>query len=245
MLDNSQNNLPNQPPTLRYDLQIIADFILPKSKVLDIGCADGELLYFLQQQKQVQSFGLEISQNLVSKAIIKGLSVIQGNAESDLSMYPNQSFDYAILSQTIQATHNPPQILQEMLRISRFAIVSLPNFAFLQNRLHLMFKGEMPVNKHIPFQWYETPNIHFCSIKDFLKLCVELNFSIQQQVYLVKNTILPSFLQNKFMANLWAQSAIFVLTKAEDICINQEQIQKQHQERLLKITSPVCNDTSC
>ena len=182
MLDDSQNNLPNQPPTLRYDLQIIADFILPKSKVLDIGCADGELLYFLQQQKQVQSFGLEISQNLVSKAIIKGLSVIHGNAESDLSMYPSQSFDYAILSQTIQATHNPPQILQEMLRISRFAIVSLPNFAFLQN---------------------------------------------------------------KFMANLWAQSAIFVITKAEDICINQEQIQKQHQERLLKIATPVCNDTSC
>jgi len=237
------DNLQNQSSVLRYDLQIIADFILPKSKVLDIGCADGELLYFLQQKKQVQGFGLEISQNLVSKAIIKGLSVIHGDAESDLSIYPNQSFDYAILSQTIQATHNPPQILQEMLRISRFAIVSLPNFAFLQNRLHLMFKGEMPVNKHIPFQWYETPNIHFCSIKDFLKLCIDLNFFIQQQVYLVKNTILPSFLQNKFMANLWAQYAIFVITKVEDIYITQEQKLSQHQEKLLKITNPVCNDT--
>jgi methionine biosynthesis protein MetW len=160
-------------------------------------------------------------------------------------MYPNQSFDYAILSQTIQATHNPPQILQEMLRISRFAIVSLPNFAFLQNRWHLMFKGEMPVNKHIPFQWYETPNIHFCSIKDFLKLCSELNFFIQQQVYLINNIVLPSFLQNKFMANLWAQYAVFVITKAGDIYTTQEQPQKQHQETLLKISTPVCNDTSC
>jgi methionine biosynthesis protein MetW len=207
---------------LRYDLQIIASLIPEKSKVLDIGCASGELLYFLQQNKKVQSFGLEISQNLVSKAIIKGLSVIQGNAESDLSMYPNQSFDYAILSQTIQATHNPPKILQEMLRISKFAIVSLPNFAFLQNRLYLMFKGEMPVNKHIPFQWYETPNIHFCSIKDFLNLCYDLNFSIHNQLYLVNNALLPSILQNKFIANLFAQYAIFLITKTSDINITQE-----------------------
>lgn len=236
---NKPENQPNQP-SLRYDLQIIADLISEKSKVLDIGCADGELLYFLQEHKQVQSFGLEISQNLVSKAIIKGLSVIQGNAESDLSIYPNQSFDYAILSQTIQATHNPPKILQEMLRISKFAIVSLPNFAFLQNRWHLMFKGEMPVNKHIPFQWYETPNIHFCSIKDFLKLCFDLNFLIEHQVYLVNNALLPNILQNKFVANLLAQYAIFLISKANDINITQEQPINNSE----KLAIPICNNTS-
>jgi methionine biosynthesis protein MetW len=152
---------------IRYDLEIIAQLIKPKSKVLDIGCGDGELMEFLQKSKNVDARGLEISQEQVSQVLMRGLSAIHGNAENDLSFYPDRSFDYAILSQTIQATQKPKEILEEMLRVAEYAIVSLPNFAHYKNRLHLLFKGSMPVNKNIPFEWFETPNIHFCSIKDF------------------------------------------------------------------------------
>lgn len=200
---------------IRYDLEIVADLIKPNSKVLDIGCFDGELLEFLMKTKNVDARGLEISQNEVSKALMRGISVIQGDADNDLSFYPDQSFDYAILSQTIQATKNPKQILSEMLRIAKFAIVSLPNFAYIKNRAHLFFKGTMPVNKSIPFEWYETPNIHFCSIKDFEELCQELNFSIQQKVFLTSKHRLISFFGHKMIANLFAQYGIFLITKSE------------------------------
>jgi len=156
---------------IRHDLEIIASLVDYGKKILDIGCGDGELLEFLTKTKNVDARGLEISTNEIEKAISKGLSVIQADAENDLTFYPDQSFDYAILSQTIQATHNPKKILQEMLRIAKFAIVSLPNFAHIKNRLLLLLQGKMPVSKTIPFEWYETPNIHFCSIKDFENLC--------------------------------------------------------------------------
>jgi methionine biosynthesis protein MetW len=221
---------------LRYDLQLLSSLICTESKILDIGCGEGDLLYFLQQQKKVQAFGLEISQNMVSKAIIKGLSVIQGNAESDLSIYPDQSFDYAILSQTIQATHNPPQILQQMLRISRYAIVSLPNFAFIQNRLHLLLKGEMPINKNIPYQWYETPNIHFCSIKDFTKLCHDLNFNIEQKIFTSYNKTL----KYSTFANLFAQYGIFLLSKPVNITVIQQDRPFIANNSLLTCTQNSC-----
>src|SRR5258708_2846121 len=132
---------------IRLDLELIANLITPNSKVLDIGCGDGELLDFLRHTKKIDGRGLEISHLQISKALSRGLSVIQGNAETDLSFYPNRNFDFAVLSQTIQATHDPKRILQDMLRIAEFAIVSLPNFAHIKNRLHLALHGTMPVNK--------------------------------------------------------------------------------------------------
>lgn len=200
---------------IRYDLEIIANLIKPNSKVLDIGCGDGELLSFLKKTKNVDARGLEISQKQVSSALCKGISVIQGDAENDLEFYPDRNFDYAILSQTIQATRNPKEILQEMLRIAEYGIVSLPNFAHIKNRLHLLFKGTMPVNKTMPFEWFDTPNIHFCSIEDFQELCYDLGFTIEKKIFLTNKHRLISFFGHKFIANLFAQYGIFLIKKNE------------------------------
>ena len=162
----------NKNNSNRADLQIISSLVDNESKVLDIGCGDGDLLQILTNQNNCDARGVEISHHSVSKALMKGLSVIQGDAEDCLDFYPDSEFDYAIMSHTIQATRRPDQMLQQMLRVSDKAIVSLPNFANFKNRFHLFFKGTMPVNESIPYQWYETPNIHFCSIKDFKNLCL-------------------------------------------------------------------------
>lgn len=198
---------------IRYDLEIIAQLIKPSSKVLDIGCGDGELLAFLKKTKNIDGRGLEISQMQVSQALSKGISVIQGDAENDLAFYPDQNFNYAILSQTIQATQKPKEILREMLRVAEYAVVSLPNFAHVKNRLHLLFKGTMPVNKNIPFEWYDTPNIHFCSIEDFENLCRELNFTIERKIFLTNKHRLISFFGHKIISNLFAQYGIFLIKK--------------------------------
>lgn len=207
---------------LRFDLGFIANLINEKSKVLDIGCGDGELLLNLKHQKKIEGRGIEISHNLVSKALIRGLSVIHGNAENDLAIYPNNSFDYAVLSQTIQATNNPPKILLEMLRIAKYGIVSIPNFAHIQNRFQLMFKGKMPVNKTLPYQWYETPNIHFCSITDFEKLCFDLDIIIEKKIFLTANHHLLGLFSHELFANLFAKYGIFLITRNEFKTTSQE-----------------------
>jgi methionine biosynthesis protein MetW len=198
---------------IRYDLEIIANLIEEKAKVLDIGCGDGELLEFLKNKKNVDARGLEISQNQVSQAIKKGLSVIQGDAEEDLTFYPDASFKFAILSQTIQSTKDPKKMLIEMMRIAEYGVVSLPNFANYKNRFHLLFKGKMPVNKNIPYQWYDTPNIHFCSIADFENLCLELNFTIEKRIFLTNKHQLCSVFKTTFFANLFAEYGIFLIKK--------------------------------
>lgn len=208
---------------IRYDLEIIAKLIKPDSKVLDIGCGDGELLEFLKKNKNVDARGLEISQVQVSKALSRGISVIQGDAENDLTFYPTQSFDYAILSQTIQSTQKPKEILREMLRVAEYAVISLPNFAHIKNRWHLLLKGTMPVNKNIPYQWYDTPNIHFCSIEDFENLCKELNFRVERKIFLTNKHRLISFFGHKFIANLFAQYGIFLITKDHFSSVQQEE----------------------
>ncbi len=213
---------------IRYDLEIIARLIKPNTKVLDIGCGDGELLAFLKHTKNVDARGLEISQQEVSKALGRGISVIQGNAEDDLTYYPTKSFDYAILSQTIQSTQKPKEILREMLRVANYAIVSLPNFAHIKNRLHLLTKGTMPVNKNIPYQWYDTPNIHFCSIEDFENLCHELNFKVERKIFLTNKHRLISFFGNKLIANLFAQYGIFLITENNFAATNQEEFSKNN-----------------
>jgi methionine biosynthesis protein MetW len=182
---------------------------------LDIGCGNGELLGYLKQNRNIDGRGIEISQKKVSEALMNGLSVIQGDAENDLSYYPDKSFDYAILSHTIQATQKPHEILQEMLRVAKYAIVSLPNFAHIKNRLHLLFQGSMPVNKTIPYDWYETPNIHFCSIRDFEKLCTKLNLEIQREIFLTNKYRFKGIFNNKLLANLFAEYGIFAIVKNE------------------------------
>lgn len=208
---------------IRYDLEIISEMIKPKSKVLDIGCGNGELLHFLKMQKNIDGRGLEISQEKLTEAMKGGISVIHGNADNDLSYYPDDSFDYAILSQTMQATNNPKKILQEMLRIANFAIISFPNFAYFQNRLHLAIKGTMPVNKNIPFQWFNTPNIHFCSIIDFEKLCQDLDFTIKKRLFLTNKKLLNKILSTQYLANLFAQYGIFLITKNQ-LCLTGEEV---------------------
>ena len=200
---------------IRYDLEIIANLVKENSSVLDIGCGNGELLNFLKNHKRANGRGLEISQEKVSKVLSLGISALQGDADEDLHYFPNQNFDYAILSQTLQATKKPKDVLQEMLRVARYAIISLPNFAYYKNRLHLAIKGTMPVNKDIPYQWWETPNIHFCSIRDFEKLCDELNFEIKCKIFLNRENILPKPLHHLFFANFAAQYGIFLVTKKE------------------------------
>lgn len=198
---------------IRYDLEMIAGLIKPKTKVLDIGCGNGDLLNFLKKTKNVDARGLEISQESVSIALSKGISVIQGDAENDLTYYPDNHFDYAILSQTIQATHQPKEILQEMLRIANYAVISLPNFAHIKNRLYLLFKGTMPVSKTLPFEWYDTPNTHFCSIEDFKNLCKELDYCIEEEVFLTSKHRLTHLLGNKMFSNLFAEYGIFLISK--------------------------------
>lgn len=201
----------------RVDLAIIADLVKPNSTVLDVGCGDGELLSTLKNRKgNNKLFGLEISSKLVAESLSKGHTVVQGDAESYLEYYPNKNFDYVILSQTLQAMRDPKTVLTEMLRIGKKVIVSLPNFAYYKNRFHLLLKGTMPVNKMIPYQWYETPNIHFCSIKDFKILCKEVNAFINKKIYLGNDNIIPNKFGD-FYANLFAKYGIFLLSE-EFLC---------------------------
>ena len=169
---------------IRVDLQLIADMVEPNSRVLDVGCGDGALLDYLGHFKRVDGRGVELSQAGVNACVAQGLSVVQGDADTDLNQYPNDAFDYVILSQTLQATRDPRGALLHMLRIGRRGIVSFPNFGFWRVRRHLLFTGRMPVTETMPYGWYDTPNIHFCTVRDFKALCVELDIQIERALSL-------------------------------------------------------------
>ncbi len=154
-------------PGARVDLLMIADMVEPGSRVLDVGCGDGQLLQLLAEGRGVDARGIELSRDGVAKCVAQGLAVIQGDADTDLVDYPDDSFDYVILSQTIQATRNPRKVLEQMLRVGRRAIVSFPNFGHWRIRASLLVRGRMPVTENLPDAWYDTPNIHFCTIRDF------------------------------------------------------------------------------
>jgi methionine biosynthesis protein MetW len=158
----------------RVDLLMIADMVEPGSRVLDVGCGDGMLLKLLAERKGVDARGIELSREGVANCVTRGLAVIQGDADTDLLDYPDDSFDYVILSQTIQATRNPRLVLEQMLRVGRRAIISFPNFGHWRVRRDLLVKGRMPVTENLPDRWYETPNIHFCTIRDFDSLVREI-----------------------------------------------------------------------
>jgi methionine biosynthesis protein MetW len=224
---------------IRFDLEIIASLIKENSKVLDIGCGSGDLLRHLKVNKKVDGRGLEISQSDASIALSKGISVMQGDAESDLVYYPDDSFDYAILSQTLQATKRPDQMVKQMLRIARFAIISFPNFANYKNRLYLGLKGKMPISETIPYKWFDTPNIHFCSIKDFENLCEDMSFEVKNRIYLTNNRKLDNFIGNKILANFFAEYGIFLITKKDIKLATQEQLVFDEVKKPLKAASSI------
>lgn len=201
-----------QQNQLRPDLQVIAGLVPEGSKVLDVGCGDGELLAWLSKHKRVDGRGLEIDQQRANDALAKGLAVIQGDAERDLHDYPDQSHDIVILSRALQAMRDPVEMLQHMIRIGKQAIVSIPNFGYWPNRTYLAFKGRMPVTQTLRYEWYNTPNIHFCTLADFSILCREKHISISERICLASSGK-RLMTQHGALANLFAEQAIFMLEK--------------------------------
>jgi len=197
---------------MRPDLQIIADMVKPGSRVLDVGCGDGVLLDFLVHDRQVVGRGMELSQKGVNASVSQGLSVIQGNADIDLKDYPDRAFEYAILSQTLQATHDPREVLENLVRIGRYAIVSFPNFAHWRARLHLLFKGRMPVTEALPEPWHATANIHLCTICDFVALCGLCGIAIERFIVLDADGR-PRTIKSLGLANLLGEQALFLLRR--------------------------------
>ncbi len=202
-----------EPAAQRIDLRIIADLVEPGSRVLDVGCGDGALLALLEEWRGVDGRGIEISQAGVNECVARGLSVIQGDADRDLVHYPDGAFDYAILSQTIQATDNPKLVLNELLRIGRRAVVSFPNFGHWSVRSSLFFKGRMPVTKSLSYSWYDTPNIHFCTIRDFVDLARDVGAEVETAVALNASGERLGVRMPWSLWNLFGQQAVFVLKR--------------------------------
>jgi methionine biosynthesis protein MetW len=198
---------------LRADLAVIAALISEKSRVLDIGCGEGDLLYWLRDQKKVDGRGIEIDQQLVYRAIARGIPVIQGDVTSDLAHYPDQSYDYVVLSQTLQTMSDPKTVLTELVRIGKQAIVSVPNFGHWKNRLQLLLRGRMPVTKTLSFEWFDTPNIHFCTISDFVILARQLGITIEERVVVDAAGQKTRFTGEGFKANLFGEQGVFLLSK--------------------------------
>ena len=199
---------------IRVDLQQVADLVPAGSRVLDVGCGDGTLLAYLTAFKQVDGRGLELSMAKVRAAVSQGMPVIQGNLESDLKDYPTGAFDYAILSQTLQATHNPSAVVDELLRIARRAIVSFPNFGHWRVRMSVMFGGRMPVTPTLADSWFDTPNIHLCTILDFVDLCRAMGVRIEESFALDGHGRRRNFSATSGIANLLSEQALFVLARA-------------------------------
>jgi len=201
------------PATNRVDLLAISALVTPGSRVLDIGCGDGQLLKLLEATRNVDGRGIEISQKGVNECVARGLSVVQGDADSDLIDYPDDGFDFVILSQTLQATYHPREVVEQMLRIGRKVIVSFPNFGNWRVRAALGFRGRMPVTKDLPYSWYDTPNIHFCTIRDFVGLCDDVGATVEKSFVLRRGgeTSLP--IRALRFWNLFGQQAVFLLRR--------------------------------
>ena len=198
---------------MKNEFKVISDLIEDNKKVLDVGCADGTLMKFLKENKNVNVRGLEISKEKVQECIAKGLTVIEGNAEKDLKQFPDKSFDYVVLSQTLQAFLSPEIVLDELLRVGKKAIVTIPNFGNWQVRLHLLFKGTMPITKSLPEQWHSTPNLHMCTIKDFVNFIKFKEIKMIKTLALNSNNTSNITTNNLGTKNLFADLGIFLIEK--------------------------------
>tara|TARA_A200000113_G_scaffold89782_1_gene80288 strand:- start:621 stop:1304 length:684 start_codon:yes stop_codon:yes gene_type:complete len=202
----------NKFSSIRKDWSLIETLIEEDRRILDIGCGDAKLMRQLENNIKATTHGIEINRDLALQAISNGFNVIHGNAENDLSQYSNNSFDYVILSQTLQAMIKPKEILSELLRIGSKAIVSFPNFGHWKIRLQLLVSGRMPVTDTLPYTWYETPNIHFFTIKDFLSLCSEMNIVVEKSIGLTSKGRQFNISESRMGVNLFTHEAIFLLS---------------------------------
>ena len=198
---------------MKLELKIIAGLLEENTRILDVGCDDGTLMEFLKKNKNVDIRGIEISKKKVQVCISKGLTVLEGNAEFDLKQFPENSFDYVVLGQTLQAFVNPEIVIKELLRVGKKAIVTIPNFGHWRVRLNLLTKGTMPVTKTLPNDWYNTPNIHMCTIKDFVKFSKTINFKIYKSLALMNKNVSNINNSNLSFKNLFAELGIFLIEK--------------------------------
>ena len=201
---------------MKKEFKVIADLLPNNTRVLDVGCGDGALMNLLTKEKNIEVRGLELEKNNVQECIYKGLPVIQGNAETELYQFPDQSFDYVVLSQTLQAFYNPDKVLKELLRIGKSVIVSIPNFGYWKVRTSLLFFGKMPITKTLPNSWYNTPNLHMCSIKDLFNYCDKKNIKIQKVVGVNEDKISLIKNSNLEIKNFFSKLGIFLIGEDEN-----------------------------
>ena len=196
---------------MKKEFKVIADLLKNNTRVLDVGCGDGSLMNLLNRDKNIEVRGLELNQDNVQQCINKGLPVIQGNAETELHQFPNQSFDYVILSQTLQAFLDPEGVIHQLLRIGKKSIVTIPNFGHWKVRLHLLLKGTMPVTKNLPNEWYNTPNLHMCTIKDFVNFCEQRKIKLFSSLSLRNEKVSSINKKNLILQNLISELGIFLI----------------------------------
>ena len=196
---------------MKNEFKIITNLLPSQSRVLDVGCGDGTLIEALIEEKSIDARGIELEEDKVKECISKGLSVIEGNAETELSQFPDKAFDFVILSQTLQAFYQPENVLAQLLRIGSRVIISIPNFGYWQIRASLLFFGKMPINKSLPYTWYNTPNLHMCSIKDFYQFCEKKKIKIDKVVGINGEKISSIYRVNLEMKNLLSEVGIFLI----------------------------------